>query len=206
VDRTLLLKRFNVSFVVCRVLAPGSIATPLDLPTAVVSLPPYLADLTSAVTTDDQKVFLDLDGDSVNGKKFLGMRAPLPLRYFKTMCLDVVYDVVLQGSDTISAWPTRHRRLGTSNEDPEPPAFDPDSGSHPYHQHINHFQIQGFHGFPVSEDFIRIGEWRDTVGQMENGTVVRTKPHRYVGEVMFHCHYHEHSDMGMMGAFRVTEC
>lgn len=35
----------------------------------------------------------------------------------------------------------------------------------------------------VSPEFIRIGEWRDTVGEPLSGVVARFKPDRYAGEV-----------------------
>jgi hypothetical protein len=55
------------------------------------------------------------------------------------MCVDQVYAVIAQGSDTIADYPTRRRRLSKQRRsltledgiDPPNPPFDPDSGVHP---------------------------------------------------------------------------
>lgn len=92
---------------------------------------------------------------------------------------------------------------------PFDPSYYADAGVHPYHQHTYPFQVciyvdlddmsdlRQLHCFPhlpsqvmkvmdtpyVPYDFIRPGEWRDTVVELLNGTVVRTRPTDFGGEV-----------------------
>ena len=88
-------------------------------------------------------------------------------------------------------------------------------GVHLYHQHVNPFQIVGVKRgrtsvYPiVSPDFFRVGEWRDTIMQLDaNDTylVIRTRPTTYTGGGVMHCHILDHEDMGMMAIFNLQVC
>eukprot|EP01126_Amoeba_proteus_P043141 TRINITY_DN4719_c0_g1_i2.p1 TRINITY_DN4719_c0_g1~~TRINITY_DN4719_c0_g1_i2.p1 ORF type:complete len:752 (-),score=73.66 TRINITY_DN4719_c0_g1_i2:24-2279(-) len=79
-------------------------------------------------------------------------------------------------------------------------------GAHPYHQHINHFQIKSTSG-PANA--VRVGEWRDlmlgTSPPSTQSTEVLTKTWDYSGYYIFHCHIVEHEDAGLMGAYHVLD-
>merc|ERR1740117_1318069 len=74
---------------------------------------------------------------------------------------------------------------------------------HPFHLHINHFQVirfEGGKGWPAL-----IGQWMDTVPVPYKGhTVVRWIPHMYEGEMPYHCHIVPHSNLGMAHMLRVA--
>ncbi|KJV10276.1 L-ascorbate oxidase, partial [Elstera litoralis] len=100
------------------------------------------------------------------------------------------------------------------------------SVSHPFHIHVNPFQIVGIYdpsGKDVSlpgvaeadgdNQFAGLsGVWKDTIfvktnlnpGQLTNPPkdyyriVVRTRYQRYIGEFVLHCHILDHEDQGMM--------
>jgi len=70
-------------------------------------------------------------------------------------------------------------------------------GNHPYHIHVNPFEIQ-------VEDGPNI--WKDTVLVPEGGSVtIRTRYRRFTGTFVMHCHILEHEDHGMMQAMEVME-
>ncbi|WP_271077656.1 multicopper oxidase family protein [Aurantiacibacter sp. MUD61] len=90
-------------------------------------------------------------------------------------------------------------------------------GSHPFHIHVNPFQIVSVideEGRDVtvegSDAFDRdyagmIGSWRDTVIIKQGYTVrMRTRYRRYVGDFVLHCHFASHGDEGMMQGIRVV--
>ena len=79
-------------------------------------------------------------------------------------------------------------------------------GGHPYHQHVNHFQVKKTNG-PLNT--IRPGEYRDVVlgggGEGENNEVMYMKTFDYTGIYIVHCHIVEHEDAGLMGCYRVID-
>ena len=52
-----------------------------------------------------------------------------------------------------------------------------------------------------SPEIARVGEWRDTLPAKAVG--IKFPTHRYMGEVITHCHILEHEDEGMMGLFSI---
>lgn len=66
-----------------------------------------------------------------------------------------------------------------------------DRGDHPFHIHVNAFQVVGEDGTP--------GDWHDTliVGTGER-TLMRTRYERFTGRFVLHCHILNHEDLGMM--------
>jgi len=77
-----------------------------------------------------------------------------------------------------------------------------DSRNHPYHQHMNAFQVLSFpqSQHPYSNTGLIPGSWRDTIPLSDMGDVViRWRAFNFSGLVLFHCHVIAHSDMGMMG-------
>jgi len=80
------------------------------------------------------------------------------------------------------------------------------NGSHPYHQHINPFQIYYFRQGDANTgaDVARHCEWRDTIPGSINYYLIFT-PRYYTGDVIVHCHLIQHEDHGMMGFYDVTD-
>lgn len=77
------------------------------------------------------------------------------------------------------------------------------TGPHPFHIHVNPFQMVNGDGTP--------GDWRDTiiVPKMENGKPgelrMRTRIDRFTGRFVLHCHILAHEDQGMMQLVEVKK-
>ena len=71
---------------------------------------------------------------------------------------------------------------------------------HPFHIHVNPFQLTHVNGMPVDEP-----GYRDTVSIAPLGGSItfRTLFADFPGRSVFHCHIVPHSDLGMMGVFEV---
>jgi len=89
------------------------------------------------------------------------------------------------------------------------------AGSHPFHIHVNPFQISRIlnaAGVDVSvpgsgdADYEATqGTWRDTLFVKPGFRLyVRTRYQRYIGEYVLHCHILDHEDQGMMQNIRVV--
>jgi FtsP/CotA-like multicopper oxidase with cupredoxin domain len=75
------------------------------------------------------------------------------------------------------------------------------TGMHPYHQHINHFQVITKSNTADEDDYLyAIGAWHDTIPVQDNTATVRFKSADFSGSVMLHCHILAPEDRGMMGA------
>jgi FtsP/CotA-like multicopper oxidase with cupredoxin domain len=72
---------------------------------------------------------------------------------------------------------------------------------HPFHIHVNPFQLTHIDGMPVDER-----SYRDTVtvGARGGSITFRTVFADFTGKSVFHCHIVPHSDLGMMGVFEVV--
>jgi FtsP/CotA-like multicopper oxidase with cupredoxin domain len=73
---------------------------------------------------------------------------------------------------------------------------------HPFHIHVNPFQLTHVDGQPVDEP-----SYRDTVSIRPRGGSVtfRTVFADFTGRSLFHCHIVPHSDLGMMGMFEIVD-
>ena len=71
---------------------------------------------------------------------------------------------------------------------------------HPFHIHVNPFQLTHVNGEPVDEP-----GYRDTVtiAPLGGSITFRTLFADFPGRSVFHCHIVPHSDLGMMGVFEV---
>jgi FtsP/CotA-like multicopper oxidase with cupredoxin domain len=85
-------------------------------------------------------------------------------------------------------------KLGTV-EEWELANVDPDRMDHPFHLHINSFQVISRNGKPEPYP-----AWKDTV-LVRGGETVRIRiPFRdFAGKTVYHCHILDHEDLGMMG-------
>jgi len=81
--------------------------------------------------------------------------------------------------------------------------------AHPYHQHINHFQIFQTNA-PSDGSILRVGEFRDTAFgtsfEAKENEIIRMKTWDYEGIYILHCHIVEHEDAGLMGGYEVKTC
>ncbi|QWP76882.1 multicopper oxidase domain-containing protein [Lysobacter sp. K5869] len=90
-----------------------------------------------------------------------------------------------------------------------------DTGSHPFHIHVNPFQIVAIYdrkgkdvsekGEPDDPQYANLkGTWKDTLFVKEKyHLIVRTRYERYIGEYVLHCHILDHEDHGMMQNVRM---
>jgi FtsP/CotA-like multicopper oxidase with cupredoxin domain len=73
------------------------------------------------------------------------------------------------------------------------------ANGHPFHIHVNPFQVVGHlddQGRPVSDG---VGDWKDTLFIPEKHTyTIRSRFRDFPGQTVFHCHILDHEDQGMM--------
>lgn len=76
---------------------------------------------------------------------------------------------------------------------------DPDRMDHPFHLHVNPFQVISRNGQPEP-----LRAWKDTV-LVKGGETVRIRiPFRtFTGKTVYHCHILDHEDLGMMGTVNI---
>ena len=71
---------------------------------------------------------------------------------------------------------------------------------HPFHIHVNSFQVISRNGTPES-----LPTWRDTVLVPRGETVrIRIQFSDFVGKTVYHCHILDHEDLGMMGNLMIS--
>ncbi|MBE9108199.1 multicopper oxidase family protein [Nodosilinea sp. LEGE 07298] len=90
-------------------------------------------------------------------------------------------------------------QLGTV-EEWELANVDPDLMDHPFHLHVNPFQVVSRSGQPEP-----YRAWKDTV-LVKGGETVRIRvPFRtFAGKTVYHCHILDHEDLGMMGNLQIS--
>lgn len=73
-------------------------------------------------------------------------------------------------------------------------------GNHPFHIHVNPFEIVATNGVQISPTI-----WRDTL-LLQSGitNTVRTRYEDYIGKFVLHCHILTHEDQGMMQMVEVV--
>jgi FtsP/CotA-like multicopper oxidase with cupredoxin domain len=71
---------------------------------------------------------------------------------------------------------------------------------HPFHIHVNDFQVISVNGEPVDAH-----SWEDTVPIPAHGEIViRSRFLDFTGKTVYHCHILDHEDRGMMGVVEVV--
>ena len=70
---------------------------------------------------------------------------------------------------------------------------------HPFHIHVNSFEVISVDGKPVAPGTIQDTVW---VGAGQT-VVIRIRFKQYVGKSVFHCHILPHEDTGMMQNFLI---
>ncbi|MFQ4140528.1 multicopper oxidase family protein [Nodosilinea sp. PGN35] len=77
--------------------------------------------------------------------------------------------------------------------------IDSDRMDHPFHLHVNPFQVISRNGQPEPYQ-----AWKDTVLVKGNETVRIRIPFRtFTGKTVYHCHILDHEDLGMMGTVNI---
>ncbi len=81
---------------------------------------------------------------------------------------------------------------------------------HPFHIHVNGFQVMSVDGRPVRanghQDVVNIPKQHIENGKLVDGRVViRQRYKDYTGWFVFRCHILEHEDVGMMAAVQVRK-
>jgi FtsP/CotA-like multicopper oxidase with cupredoxin domain len=73
--------------------------------------------------------------------------------------------------------------------------LDPDGMEHPFHLHVNPFQVISRNEKPEP-----YRAWKDTVRVGKDETVrIRIPFRNFTGKTVYHCHVLDHEDLGMMG-------
>ncbi|PZV04128.1 MAG: copper oxidase [Cyanobium sp.] len=71
---------------------------------------------------------------------------------------------------------------------------------HPFHVHVNRFQVISRHGTPEP-----YRAWKDVVVVRAGETVrVRTRFEDFTGRSVYHCHIFDHEELGMMGTLEIA--
>eukprot|EP01045_Picozoa_sp_COSAG04_P010943 COSAG04_NODE_689_length_11142_cov_6.664041_2_plen_936_part_00 len=77
---------------------------------------------------------------------------------------------------------------------------------HPFHAHLNHFQIVHVDGPAEYAALVGVGQWRDTIPIPADGAAVtvRFRAHRWCGDLPYHCHILHHADRGMAARLAIV--
>ncbi|EJK60914.1 hypothetical protein THAOC_18669 [Thalassiosira oceanica] len=86
-----------------------------------------------------------------------------------------------------------------------------DAENHPYHQHVNPYQIFEIHNTSELPDFVseyyKVGDWHDTLQFPSNAAtnvIFRFQADQFTGHMVQHCHLLFHEDIGMMAQYNIT--
>ena len=98
--------------------------------------------------------------------------------------------------------PTRDDRIVTVGTWAEWTLDNQDVFQHPFHIHVNPFQIVAINGQPNPEDFV----WWDVRVLPPKGSITVRMFYRpdITGRTVYHCHIVPHEDAGMMGVIHLT--
>ena len=93
-------------------------------------------------------------------------------------------------------------RLGTAQEW----TLKAQNSGHPFHIHVNSFQVTKHldeTGRPTDDG---VGEWKDTLFIPQDHTLtIRSRYQDFAGQTVFHCHILDHEDQGMMVRFKLQD-
>jgi hypothetical protein len=94
------------------------------------------------------------------------------------------------------------------------------NAQHTFHLHTHSFQVISYTPYlntnpapntgppptgSTTGDAFSIGEWRDTIPVFQGNLTVRFRPLSLPGEVVLHCHYLRHEDIGMMSSVYICD-
>lgn len=73
-----------------------------------------------------------------------------------------------------------------------------ESEGHPFHIHVNHFEVISVNGVAMPPGVIKDTIWIPKPGQQDSIVVIRSRFKEFTGKAVFHCHILPHEDTGMM--------
>jgi len=158
-----------------------------DLPTTVVQRPCYLVDLQGYNVPASQTGNLALNG----GGRLLRWNND-------NNDESMTHENVHANGGTKYTWPA----LTTFQSGSVYEVQVTGANAHPFHQHINPYQIVNLPGGPYGDGYFQEGDWHDTLMVDElgggNAITVRMQTDTFTGKQVLHCHILEHEDEGMM--------
>jgi hypothetical protein len=201
-------------------------ATAASLPTAAafaaIRRPAYLADLRSASIVSSRQWSISVEQTGAGAYSWLGLGSACPLpcwgrgdcealgvagsdpvAFAKNTCTYAAFP------GSLAATPASYRYASQLNQAEELKIYGRGLTAHPLHIHANHMQfvssVDGvtFATNPSATLFGEPGDWRDTWPALAGINTVRLMPADFTGEVMIHCHFLKHEDMGMMASIGV---
>mmetsp|Transcript_11294 Transcript_11294/g.25942 ORF Transcript_11294/g.25942 Transcript_11294/m.25942 type:complete len:971 (+) Transcript_11294:113-3025(+) len=161
----------------------------VTLPSTTVQRPCYLVDLTAETVSNDNSGRLDLRG---------GDR----LVTWDGTGSSMTYEAVHADGNDKHDWPA----IGTFQVGTVYELEITGADAHPFHIHINPYQISSLPGGPYGDGYFQVGDWHDTllISDMTDGVTVRMQTDVFTGKMVAHCHILEHEDEGMMAWFQIT--
>ena len=76
---------------------------------------------------------------------------------------------------------------------------------HPFHAHLNHFQIVHVDGPAEYAALVGVGQWRDTIPIPADGAAVTVRFRAtQCGDMPYHCHILHHADRGMAARLAIV--
>ena len=80
------------------------------------------------------------------------------------------------------------------------------NGQHPFHIHVNPFQVVRYENLETKKVVIPEDDWRDTLA-VPKGTriTIRTRFTDFPGKTVVHCHTLDHEDQGMMQTILIVD-
>ena len=93
-------------------------------------------------------------------------------------------------------------RLGTAQEW----TLKARDNGHPFHIHVNSFQVTKHLDATGQSIADGVGEWKDTLFIPQDHTLtIRSRYQDFAGQTVFHCHILDHEDQGMMVRFKLQD-
>lgn len=81
-----------------------------------------------------------------------------------------------------------------------------ESEGHPFHIHVNHFEVISVNGVPQPSGVLKDTIWIPKPTATEDSVIVlRTKFKEFTGKAVFHCHILPHEDTGMMSNITIRK-
>jgi len=166
---------------------PVVMAPPSKLP----ARPPYLPDLTKASVPQENKFSLAFE---TQGANFVP-GPPFPVMHINGVSFstkDTFVTTLILGE--VYEW-----QVGIAQDS------NVGAGNHPFHVHVNPYQVVGIANGLSSLLGIKVGEYRDTIPMWQSGLyTIRFVPDSFTGRALIHCHMIPHIDLGMAAVANIT--
>lgn len=202
--------RFSQNLLTLNVIKSNNVAISPFIDLSTIKRPPYLADLMANNITIHSKWDLSYDQAPDISKMWIGIGEDCSVEWYGN---PLTYDPSENKKCSYLLFPgeignkpeAQYRHIGKTNTVEEVTIWSRGATPHFSHFHVNHFQIVS-HISPEGEDYYsglygEIGDWRDTISVAEGKTVIRYTLDTFQGEIVIHCHFLYHEDIGMMATF-----